>query len=110
MPPRPETDIAGRKDAYSCDVTYLTAKQAGFDYLRDHLSTDANDLVHRPFHYTIVDEADSILIDEARVPLVIAGSTEAIQADPAWAARLVADLVPDRDFKKDQASRNVHFT
>jgi preprotein translocase subunit SecA len=105
-----ETDIAGRKDAYSCDVTYLTAKQAGFDYLRDHLSTDANDLVHRPFHYTIVDEADSILIDEARVPLVIAGSTEAIQADPAQAARLVADLVPDRDFKKDQASRNVHFT
>jgi preprotein translocase subunit SecA len=105
-----QTDIAARKDAYTCDVTYLTAKQAGFDYLRDHLSTDPSDLVHRAFHYAIVDEADSILIDEARVPLVIAGSTEAVQADPARAARLVGELVPDRDFQKDQASRNVHFT
>ncbi len=105
-----QTDIAGRKDAYTCDVTYLTAKQAGFDYLRDHLSTDPSDLVHRAFHYAIVDEADSILIDEARVPLVIAGSTEAIQTDPARAAQLVGELVPDRDFRKDQASRNVHFT
>ncbi len=94
-----QTDIAGRKDAYTCDVTYLTAKQAGFDYLRDHLSTDPSDLVHRPLNYAIVDEADSILIDEARVPLVIAGSTEAVQADPARAVRLVGELLPDRDFK-----------
>ncbi len=105
-----ETDIAGRKDAYACDVTYLTAKQAGFDHLRDHLCTDPSDLVHRPLNYAIVDEADSILIDEARVPLVIAGSTEAVQANPARAARLVGELVPDRDFKKDRALRNVHFT
>jgi preprotein translocase subunit SecA len=105
-----ETDIAGRKDAYTCDVTYLTAKQAGFDYLRDHLGTDPSNLVHRPLGYAIVDEADSILIDEARVPLVIAGSTEAVQADPAGAARLIGELVLDRDFKKDQAARNVHFT
>ena len=102
-----ETDVTGRKDAYSRDVTYLTAKQAGFDYLRDHLGTDPGDLVHRPFHYAIVDEADSILIDEARVPLVIAGDTEAVQADPARAARLAGELVPDRDFKTDQASRTT---
>ena len=105
-----ETDIAGRKDAYTRDVTYLTAKQAGFDYLRDHLCTDPADLVHRRFHYAIVDEADSILIDEARVPLVIAGSMETVQADPTRAARLIGELTPDRDFEKDQASRNVHFT
>ncbi len=105
-----QPDIAGRKDAYSCDVTYLTAKQAGFDYLRNHLCTDASDLVQRAFHYAIVDEADSILIDEARVPLVIAGSTEAVQADPARAARLIGRLVPDRHFKKDRESRNVQLT
>jgi preprotein translocase subunit SecA len=105
-----QTDISGRKDAYACDVTYLTAKQAGFDYLRDHLCMEAGDLVHREFHYAIVDEADSILIDEARVPLVIAGSTDAAQTDPVRAARIIAELKADRHFKKDQESRNVHFT
>jgi preprotein translocase subunit SecA len=105
-----ETDIAGRQEAYGCDITYLTAKQAGFDYLRDHLCTDPSNLVHREFHYAIVDEADSILIDEARVPLVIAGSTDETQADPTRAARLVDELEPARHFKKDQESRNVQFT
>ncbi|MGA2256731.1 MAG: DEAD/DEAH box helicase, partial [Thermoguttaceae bacterium] len=66
-----------RRKAYACDVTYVTAKEAGFDYLRDHLCTVPEDLVHRPFYYAIVDEADSILIDEARVPLVIAGNVDA---------------------------------
>lgn len=105
-----ETDIARRQEAYGCDITFLTAKQAGFDYLRDHLCTDSGELVHREFHYAIVDEADSILIDEARVPLVIAGSTGETQADPARAARLIDELMPDRHFKKDQESRNVQFT
>ena len=58
------------------DVTYVTAKEAGFDYLRDLLARRREDVVHRPFHIALVDEADSILIDEARVPLVIAGSAE----------------------------------
>ena len=105
-----QTDLAGRKDAYACDITYLTAKQAGFDYLRDHLCTKPADLVHREFHYAIVDEADSILIDEARVPLVIAGTTDACQRDPGRAARIVAELEAGRHFEKDQESRNVHFT
>ena len=60
----------------ACDVTYVTAKEAGFDRLRDLLCTAAADLVHRPFHFALVDEADSLLIDEARVPLVLAGSVE----------------------------------
>ena len=71
-----------RKKAYSADITYSTAKEAGFDFLRDHLCYRKEDLVHREFHFVIVDEADSILIDEARVPLVIAGSTDKPEADP----------------------------
>ena len=105
-----QTDLAGRQDAYACDITYLTAKQAGFDYLRDHLCTEPGDLVHREFHYAIVDEADSILIDEARVPMVIAGMTEACQRDPVRAAGIVAEMEIGRHFEKDQESRNVHFT
>jgi preprotein translocase subunit SecA len=63
-----------RRGAYLADVTYVTAKEAGFDHLRDLLAMDRHHLVHRPFHFALVDEADSLLIDEARVPLVIAGS------------------------------------
>ncbi len=99
-----------RQEAYRCDVTYLTAKEAGFDYLRDHLCVDKNELVHRPFHYAIVDEADSILIDEARVPLVIAGSTSPADSDPYRAAELIRELDAERDFQTDEFSRNVHFT
>ena len=101
---------ADRRRAYACDVTYVTAKEAGFDYLRDHLCMAPEDLVHRPFHYAIVDEADSILIDEARVPLVIAGSVEARRVDPYQAAELVRSLDARRDFETDEFARNVHFT
>ncbi len=101
---------AERRQAYACDVTYVTANEAGFDYLRDHLCMAQEDLVHRPFHYAIVDEADSILIDEARVPLVIAGSVEAGRIDPYRAAQLVRSLDARRDFETDEFARNVHFT
>jgi preprotein translocase subunit SecA len=63
-----------RRCAYLAGVTYVTAKEAGFDHLRDLLAMDPQALVHRPFHFALVDEADSLLIDEARVPLVMAGS------------------------------------
>ncbi|MBN1911478.1 MAG: accessory Sec system translocase SecA2 [Pirellulales bacterium] len=99
-----------RREAYASDVTYVTAKEAGFDYLRDHLCTRQEDLVHRPFHYAIVDEADSILIDEARVPLVIAGSAEACHIDPYRAAAIVRNLEAERHFKADEFDRNVRFT
>lgn len=99
-----------RQAAYACDVTYVTAKEAGFDYLRDHLAMRSQDLVHRPFHYAIVDEADSILIDEARVPLVIAGSLEGRRLDPYRAAEMVRKLAAGRDFQADEFARNVHFT
>jgi preprotein translocase subunit SecA len=66
-------DSGQRKDAYRRDITYATANEIGFDYLRDQLALDPGDQVHRPFAAAVIDEADSILIDEARIPLVIAG-------------------------------------
>jgi preprotein translocase subunit SecA len=101
---------AERKKAYAADITYSTAKEAGFDYLRDHLCYRAEDLVHRDFHFVIVDEADSILIDEARIPLVIAGSTERPKADPGNLAQIVKGLKEDVDFETDEGKRNIYLT
>lgn len=70
-----------KKEAYSKDITYVTAKEAGFDYLRDSLTYDKKDLIHRNFYLAIVDEADSILIDEARVPLEIASKTKEVSSN-----------------------------
>ena len=69
-------DDAARKAAYACDITYGTNNEFGFDYLRDNMKFDARDFVQRDFHYAIVDEVDSILIDEARTPLIISGPVE----------------------------------
>jgi preprotein translocase subunit SecA len=69
-------DDAERKTAYDCDITYGTNNEFGFDYLRDNMKFDLNDFVQREFHYAIVDEVDSILIDEARTPLIISGPVE----------------------------------
>ena len=104
------TSKAERQQAYLADVTYLTAKEAGFDYLRDSLCLNADDLVHRPFHYAIVDEADSILIDEARVPLVIAGTTPAPETDPYRLAAVARDLKLHVDFDTDEEGRNIALT
>ena len=69
-------DDGARKAAYACDITYGTNNEFGFDYLRDNMKFDAKDFVQRGFHYAIVDEVDSILIDEARTPLIISGPVE----------------------------------
>jgi preprotein translocase subunit SecA len=99
-----------RRRAYLADVTYVTAKEAGFDHLRDLLALDRRALVHRPFHFALVDEADSLLIDEARVPLVIAGSVgREISSAPRLAA-LVASLTPGVHFDTDEYSRDVELT
>jgi preprotein translocase subunit SecA len=99
-----------RRQAYACDITYSTAKEAGFDYLRDHLCYSKHDLVHRAFHFVIVDEADSILIDEARVPLVIAGSTERPKADPGQLAQIAKSLREGIDFETDDGRRNIYLS
>jgi len=101
-----------RQAAYAADITYSTAKQAGFDYLKDSICYEVSSLVQRPFHYAIVDEADSILLDEARIPLVIAGE-EAAGTQLDW--RRLSDIVQQHlraaiDYETDDYKRNVYLT
>jgi preprotein translocase subunit SecA len=99
-----------RRRAYAAHITYVTAKEAGFDFLRDHTSDDPSRVVQRPYHYVIVDEADFILIDEARVPLVIAGPAPPIEVDHPTLAALVLRLRPGRDYDADQYQRTIVLT
>ena len=100
-----------RRGAYACDVTYATANEVGFDLLRDQLCLDAKDQVHRPFHAAVIDEADSILIDEARIPLVIAGGGQASEHDFAVRAdRLVKHWQRGHHFQLDEFGRNISLT
>ena len=101
---------ADRRAAYHADVTYVTAKEAGFDHLRDLLAMEAADLVHRPFHFALVDEADSLMIDEARVPLVIAGSVDRDTSLAPRLAALVASLVSGVHFDADEYGRDIELT
>ncbi len=105
--------VRDRRAAYACDVTYVTAKEAGFDLLREHLAREPEEIVHRRYHMAIVDEADSILIDEARVPLVIAGRAADAGLPDASAvgiAELVHGLERGRDWATDEYERNVELT
>lgn len=99
-----------RQNAYAADVTYVTAKEAGFDFLRDQRCFRTRDLVHKAFHFAVVDEADSILIDEARIPLVIAGEVSPVEIDFYGLAGFVRRLKPGDDFYRDEYSRDVNFT
>jgi preprotein translocase subunit SecA len=104
-----ELDDPGRRAAYACDVTYGTNNELGFDYLRDNMKYRLEDMVQRPFNYAIVDEVDSILIDEARTPLIISGQAE----DSSALYRAVDLLIPslvEADFEKDEKARSVTFT
>ncbi|WIM93845.1 accessory Sec system translocase SecA2 [Actinoplanes oblitus] len=99
-----------RREAYAADVTYVSVSEAGFDYLRDQLVTDVADRVQRDLATAIVDEADSILIDEARVPMVLAGSTST-ESDPVHeAAELVKSLRRGKDYEVAEDGRSVAFT
>jgi len=99
-----------RQKAYGCDVTYLTVKEAGFDHLRDSLCLDRGRQVHRPFHLALVDEADSLLIDEARIPLVIAGNLDEAGIDLHRLAAIARALQPGADFATDEYARNIFLT
>ncbi|MFA9398235.1 MAG: accessory Sec system translocase SecA2 [Clostridiaceae bacterium] len=103
-------DNKTKKEAYNCDITYVTAKEAGFDYLRDSLTYNKEDLIHRPFYFAIADEADSILIDEAKIPLVIAVSTEEKDSNLKKVRDAVVSLGPFTDYKTDEYSHNVYLT
>ena len=99
-----------RRRAYASDVTYVTAKEAGFDFLRDHIACDCSQQVQLPFHYVIVDEADFILIDEARVPLVIAASSAGSGVDHRRLAEIARGLRNGRDYRVQDEARNVTLT
>ncbi len=103
-------DRAAKRAAYAGDVVYATAKEAGFDYLRDRLAVAPDERVQRPFGAALVDEADSILIDESRVPLVIAGTAPALPEDAARLAAVVRDLAPGLDYETDAERANVFPT
>jgi Preprotein translocase subunit SecA (ATPase, RNA helicase) len=101
--------LSGKREAYAADITYVTAKEAGFDYLRDTIALDKADTVHRPFHYVIVDEADSLLLDEARVPLVIAGEPGSSGDDGMRLAEVVRQLEQEEHYDFDAFKRNVYL-
>ena len=99
-----------RRDAYLADVCYLTARELGFDYLRDGLAYHKEDLVQRPFSAAIVDEADFVLIDEARVPLVIAGRTKGDGVDLREVDVFARSLTEGADYELDPEGRRVLLT
>jgi preprotein translocase subunit SecA len=99
-----------RQKAYQADVTYVTAKEAGFDFLRDALVFEPGSLAQRPFHMALVDEADSILIDEARIPLVIAGTTGEPWGQSEHVAAIVRRLVPNQHYMVDYEGQTVYLT
>ena len=104
-----EMNSVERKKNYNCDITYLTNSEAGFDYLRDNLNYSLSEMVQRDHYYAIVDECDSVLIDEARTPLVISGPTEDKTSQYQAIDRLIKRLDPT-DFELDEKDKNVLLT
>jgi preprotein translocase subunit SecA len=98
-----------RREAYKCDITYASVNEIGFDVLRDQLVTDVDDLVSPNPDVALIDEADSVLVDEALVPLVLAGTTHR-ETPKVEIIRLVGELIAGKDYDTDADSRNVHLT
>jgi preprotein translocase subunit SecA len=116
-----DMDPFSRRSNYGCDITYATNSELGFDYLRDNMASDIAEVVQRPFHYCVIDEVDSILIDEARTPLIISGQIERPQEKYRRAAEVAMELVraaemgkdgidPEGDYEVDEKQRNVTLT
>lgn len=110
-----------RRRNYACDITYATNSELGFDYLRDNMASDIAEVVQREFQYCIIDEVDSILVDEARTPLIISGQIERPQEKYMQAARIALELEraaemgkdgidPEGDYEVDEKQRNVTLT
>lgn len=92
---------------YACDITYCTNSELGFDYLRDNMATSMAEVVQRPFNYCIIDEVDSILIDEARTPLIISGQVERPTEKYKTATEIAKKLEKDKHYEVDEKARNV---
>lgn len=102
-----DMDYIARKAAYNADITYGTNGEFGFDYLRDNMVTDEDNMVQRPLHYAIVDEVDSILIDEARTPLIISGPGERSTDNYYKMAQIVPHLKIEEDFTMDEKQKTI---
>ena len=105
-------DQVERKKNYSCDITYATNSEVGFDYLRDNMATVMEDVVQRPFNFCVIDEVDSVLIDEARTPLIISGQVERPSEKYIRAAQVAAALRKENEehYEVDEKARNVLLT
>ena len=98
-----------RRDAYAADITYGTNNEFGFDYLRDNMKYEREQMVQRPFNYAIVDEVDSILIDEARTPLIISGPTDD-KSELYMQVDKIVKQVEEGDYEKDEKQRSIVLT
>jgi preprotein translocase subunit SecA len=98
-----------RRDAYAADITYATNNELGFDYLRDNMKHERSQMVHRPFNFALIDEVDSILIDEARTPLIISGPTDDKSELYISVDVIVKQLVPE-DYDADEKQKNITLT
>ncbi len=96
-----------RKKNYNCDVVYVTNNELGFDYLRDNMAFTSDEMVQRPFYFAVIDEVDSILIDEARTPLIISGPSEAPTQKYIQTAKLAPILKRDIHYSVDEKNQNV---
>ena len=105
----PNLSDGQRRDAYHSDITYGTNNEFGFDYLRDNMKYERQDMVHRPFNFAIVDEVDSILVDEARTPLIISGPTED-KSDLYIALDRIVKATPAEDYEYDEKDKRVLLT
>ena len=104
-----ELDDADRKKNYNCDITYATNNELGFDYLRDNMKYDLSEMVQREYNYCIVDEVDSILIDESRTPLIISGRSEDKSNLYLLANKLISKL-QKTDYEIDEKNKNAILT
>jgi len=105
----PNQDEYDKRDAYNADITYGTNNEYGFDYLRDNMKRNRDEMYQRPFNFAIVDEVDSILIDEARTPLIISGPTED-KSDLYHSLDEVAKEIPEDWYEKDEKTKNIQLT
>ncbi len=103
-------DFALKKHAYECDITYGTNNEFGFDYLRDNMAASIEQMVQRPFNYAIIDEVDSILIDEARTPLIISGRLDKSAELYRTMAKIAPQLTAVKDYEIDEKNKNIILT
>ncbi len=103
-------DFEAKKAAYNCDITYGTNNEFGFDYLRDNMAGSLEMLVQRPYNYAIIDEVDSILIDEARTPLIISGRLEKSAETYKLMAKIAPQMQKDADYEVDEKNKNIILT